>query len=371
MYENKFIPQFEPLFENEEKEAVKNYMDNVGFITEFKLTQKFESRLAEVTGARHCIVVNNGTISLTLASLALGLQPGDTVLVPNYTMVATPNSQMLAGIQPIFCDVEPNSLCIDLTDASKRIKKSTKAIIFVAANGRLPTDQYESVKLFAEKHSLFLIEDAAQSLGSSIDGRNIGTFGDVGSLSFSAPKIISTGQGGALLTNNDDIAAMIRKKKDFGRASGGNDIHDEIGFNFKFTELQAAVGLAQLEKLSDRVIRKKDIYRQYKKYLHDCNKVKLFHNDCEITAPWFIDIMCENRDQLVPFLKNYGIGTRVMYPPINRQKAYHQHPQHSEDFLVSSTVGKFGLWLPSSVQLKDDQIKYICSKIKDFYHEGN
>ncbi|MDB0018053.1 DegT/DnrJ/EryC1/StrS aminotransferase family protein [Planktomarina temperata] len=371
MLENSFIPQFEPLFGIEEKEAVNNYMDNVGFITEFKLTQQFENRLAEFTGAQHCIVVNNGTISLTLASLALGLKPGDTVLVPNYTMVATPNSQMLAGIEPIFCDVEPDTLCIDLTDASRRIQKSTKAIIFVSANGRLPADHYDSVKLFAEKHELFLIEDAAQSLGSTINGKNIGTFGDVGSISFSAPKIISTGQGGALLTDNDDIAAMIRKKKDFGRSSGGNDIHDEIGFNFKFTELQAAVGLAQLEKLSDRVIRKKDIFKQYQEYLNDCNQVSLYHNDCDITAPWFIDIMCENRDQLAQFLKNNGIGTRVMYPPINRQKAYSQHFQHFEDFPVSSAVGKFGLWLPSSVQLENRQIKYICSKIKDFYSAGN
>ncbi len=364
--ENNFIPQMKPFFSKEEKNSLMNYMDENGYLTEFKRTSEFENLIAEYTDSKHCIVVNNGTISLTLAALAADIKAKDEILIPNYTMVATPNSIYMIGAKPKFVDVESSSLCIDLNDIKKKVTKNTKAIFLVSANGRYPTYDMENLIDFSMDNGIILIEDAAQSLGSFYpDGSHIGSKGLVGSFSFSAPKIISTGQGGALITNDDVIANKLRRLKDFGRASGGNDIHDSIGYNFKFTELQACIGIEQMKKLPERVKRKKEIWQTYSKFLKNEKKVKLFEHDLNNTAPWFIDSLVEDREGLITFLKENNIGTRVMYPPLNSQKAYSVEGK----FPVSEKIGKSGLWLPSFVQITDSEIQYICEKIKNFYNK--
>ena len=215
-----------------------------------------------------------------------------------------------------------------------------------------------------KRHNLKLIEDAAQSLGSYYpDGCHVGRKGQVGSFSFSAPKIISTGQGGALITDDDEIAIKLRRLKDFGRDGGGNDVHNSIGFNFKFTELQACIGIEQMKKLPARVARKREIWNKYFESLRDISEVNLFHHNLDNTSPWFIDCLVEDRSRLISYLRDHKIGTRVMYPPINEQAAYDMAGNHS----ISVMIGKKGLWLPSFVQLSDDQIFYITSKIVNFY----
>lgn len=357
----------EPWFGTEEKNAICHYMDEGGWITEFKRTLLFQNMIAQYTGAKHCVVVNNGTISLSLAAIACGIKAGDEVIVPNYTMIATPNSIKMLGAKPVFVDVERESLCLDFVETKKAITSKTKAIMLVLANGRYPSVGIESFVRLAKENNIVLIEDSAQSLGSFYpDGRHQGSVGAIGSFSFSAPKIISTGQGGAVITNNDKIADKIRKLKDFGRAEGGNDVHDEIGFNFKFTELQAVIGIEQMKKLDWRVKRKKEIYRLYKKNLSAIKQIEFFKQDLEFTTPWFIDILAEKRNELQKYLKRKGIGTRTMYPPINKQLAY----QISGDFPVSNMVGEKGLWLPSASQLSDNEVIAICDTIKRFYYSN-
>lgn len=354
-----------PLFGEEEKKAISDYMDEDGFITEFKRTEKFEEMIARFTGAKHCIVVNNGTISLTLAAIAAGIKAGDEVIVPNYTMIATPNSIKMFGAIPVFVDVEPSTLSLDIDLVKQAITSKTKAIMLVSPNGRYPKAGIEAFELLAKEKGLILIEDAAQAMGSFYpDGRHIGRAGLIGSFSFSAPKIISTGQGGALITDCDDMADKLRKLKDFGRSEGGNDIHESIGFNFKFTELQACIGIEQMKKLQGRADRKKEIFKQYMNELSGVNEISLFEHNLDNTAPWFIDSLCERRDELLIFLKSRGIGSRVMYPPINKQKIY----RSNDFFSVSETVGSQGLWLPSAVQLTDSQISRIGEEIKSFYN---
>ena len=361
---NEFIMQMRPLFGDEEKQAICKYMDEDGFITEFKHTQKFEEMIAEFTGAKHCIAVNNGTVSLTLAAMAVGIKAGDEVIIPNYTMIATPNSVNMFGAVPVFVDVEESTLCLDIELVEAAITPKTKGIMFVSSNGRYPSSGIDALLSLCERHDLKLIEDSAQSLGSYYpDGTHIGRKGSVGSFSFSAPKIISTGQGGAIITDDDEIALALRRLKDFGRDGGGSDIHGSIGFNFKFTELQAVIGIEQMKKLPERVARKKEIYLRYQEGLIGVEHVELFQNDMVTTAPWFIDVLVEQREELMSFLKAKGIGTRVMYPPINRQEAY----SLPGSYPVSSIVGSRGLWLPSMVQLTDNQIFYITSAIKSFY----
>lgn len=353
-----------PLFGEEEKREIDNYLMEDGFFTEYKKTEEFENSIKSFTGAKHCIVVNNGTISLTLAAIALGVKSGDEVIVPNYTMIATPNSVKLIGAEVKFVDVEPDTLVMDIEKVRKVITKKTKLIILVSANGRAPKCGIEKFKDLSLEYGIPILEDAAQSLGSFYDlNTHIGRIGKIGSFSFSAPKIISTGQGGALITDDDELAESLRKLKDFGRTTGGTDVHDSIGYNFKFTELQACVGLAQMRKLPERIIRKKEIWDLYNTKLEGISQVKLFHNDTKYCSPWFIDAVVENRTGLEKYLSEIGIGTRKMYPPINAQKAY----QLSGSYPVSERIGVNGLWLPSMVQLENDEINWICREIRNFY----
>lgn len=364
MIDQNFIPQMRPLFGEPEKAELMAYLEEDGFFTEFKRTEAFENEIAKFTGAKHCIVVNNGTISLTLAAIAVGINAGDDVVVPNYTMIATPNSIKILGANPIFVDVEPGTLVMDIDLAQKAITPNTKAIMLVSANGRAPAKGIEQFEALSKETGIPLIEDAAQCLGSYYpDGRHMGRAGCIGSFSFSAPKIISTGQGGALITDDDFLAEKIRRLKDFGRAAGGTDIHDTIGYNFKFTELQACVGLAQMRQLPERISRKKEIWRQYEKNLKHIKNIKLFAHNLEICTPWFIDCIAENRDDLARHLKSVGIGTRTMYPPINQQGAYRLEGH----FPVSEAIGQTGLWLPSMVQIRDEDILRISSEIEKFY----
>jgi perosamine synthetase len=354
----------EPWFGAEERAEINRYLDEGGWFTEFKRTAQFEGEVADYTGAKHCIVVNNGTISLTLAALAVGLKPGDEVIVPNYTMIATPNSVKMLGCVPIFVDVEPETLCLDLALAERAITARTRALMLVTANGRCPKSGIAGFERLCAEREIAFVEDAAQSLGSRFpDGRHCGMAGAIGSFSFSSPKVVSTGQGGALITNSDDLARRLRKLKDFGRAGGGNDLHDSIGFNSKFTELQACIGLAQMKKLAWRVERKKEIYRLYRQQLSNCHQVRFFEQDLAHTTPWFIDVMVENRTELIEFIKANGVGTRVMYPPINRQQAYQQPGVYP----VADAVGTKGLWLPSAAQLQDTEVGKVCEIMQAFY----
>ena len=233
------------------------------------------------------------------------------------------------------------------------------------ANGRYPSDINEIVA-YCNNNNLILLEDSAQALGSFYpDGIHQGRKGIAGSFSFSAPKIISTGQGGAIITDDDDVAFNVSRLKDFGRSGGGNDIHDMIGFNFKFTDIQAVIGIVQMGKLDWRKNRMKEIYTRYKNNLSNLEEIQFFNQDLMNTTPWFIDVKAEKRDDLMAYLKQNKIGSRIMYPPINKQQAYNIEGEH----IVSNEIGVKGLWLPSSSKLTNTQIDYVCDNIIEFYEK--
>jgi perosamine synthetase len=358
------IPQMEPWFNNKEAEAVYEYMKGGGWVMEFKKTAELERMIAEFTGAKHCVMTTNGTISLSIAMLAGGLKAGDEILVPDLTMIASPNAAKLIGVEPVLVDIEATTLCMDLEKAKAAITPKTKALMYVAFNGR--SGDMNKVTRFCKEHDLFFIEDAAQALGSRYNKKHLGTFGDVGSFSFSAPKVITMGQGGALITENDELADKMRRVKDFGRVSGGYDIHNEIGWNFKFTDIQAVIGIEQMKKLPERVERKKEIYEKYRNALSDVREVEWIPTNIEDTSPWFIEIFVDDPGALSDYLKEKGIGSRRMYPSIHAQKIYWQK-YWSYHFPITDNHTARGLWLPSSSKLTDNAIDVVASAIKSFY----
>jgi perosamine synthetase len=362
------IKQYEPEFGFLEAEYVQKYMLSGGYLTEFKVTREFSEEIKNFVSSKYCFLTNNGTVSLMLSMWALGIRPGDEVLVPNFTMAATAQSVHLCSGTPKFVDVEATTLCIDQDSLFEAVSPKTVGVILVTPNGRYPSYDVDKLRQRLEAKGIWLLEDAAQSLGSFYeDGKHIGTKGIIGSFSLSPAKIISTGQGGVMITDSEKMAAKILKLKDFGRDGSGLDQHDQIGGNFKFTDLQAAVGLAQMTKLTTRVELKKRIYKQYSEELAQLPEVDLIHHNLSLTAPWFVDGLFKQRDQLSEFLRMNNIGTRAMYPPLSLQKAFKYAPAGS--FPISEAIGKKGLWLPSSVNLTQDNISKICSLIIKFFRK--
>ncbi len=356
-----FISQMEPDYGNEEKQAVSNYLDSGGFITEFKKTRELEQMIADYTGVKYCSIVHNGTVTMFLSLKALNVVYGDEVIVPDYTMVATANAVVLCGATPIFVDIEEDSLCLNPELLKNAITPKTKAVIFVSINGR--AGRLAEVKKICDEHQLPLIEDAAQSLGSKYQGKHLGTYGIAGSLSFSMPKIITMGQGGAVITDNQEVYERVLKLKDFGRKGSGGDFYETMGWNFKFTDLQAVFGIEQFKKLDGRVSRKKEMWRLYAEGFKDIKEVRFIQENLEETTPWFIEIFAPNPGKLQLYLKENNIGSRPIYPALHRQPVYNL----KGSFPVAEKVAKQGLWLPSSLKLTDEQIEYICQKIKEFY----
>ncbi len=363
--EKSFIPQMEPSFDEKEADAVYAYMKSGGWVTEFGRTREFEEEVRKYTGAKYCSIVSNGTISLTLALLAGGIGKGDEVIVPDYTMVASANAVTLAGAEVVFADINPETLCLDLSNIQKANTPRTKAVIVVSINGRYPSDLSEIISFCKEKN-IFLVEDAAQSLGSYKDGKHLGTFGDIGSFSFAMPKIITTGQGGALVTDSEILIEKIRKLRDFGREKGGEDHYLSIGWNFKFTDIQAVIGSEQMKKLPERVKRKKEMYALYEKELEGVSEVKFFPTNLTDTTPMFVDILTpkESRDPLIAYLKEKGIGTRLCYPALHAEPVY----LRKESYPVAEEIAKRVLWFPSSLKLTDEDIKMICREVKSFFN---
>ncbi len=357
-----FINQMEPNFDEHEAEHLYEYMQSGGWVTEFRKTAEFADMIAQYTGSKYCSITANGTVSLSIALLACGVSRDDEVIVPDYTMVATPNAAELIGAKAVFVDIDRRNLCMDFEQMVKAVTEKTKAVILVSINGRYP-ENIEQFVTYCKEKGLYLIEDAAQSLGSFCKGRHLGTFGDIGSFSFSSPKIITTGQGGALITDNEDLYKNIKRIRDFGRDQGGSDHYIVKGWNFKFTDVQAVIGIEQMKKLPQRVIRKKELGKLYEQYLSDIPQVEMIPTDYENTPPWFFDILCEDRESLITFLKDNNIGSRPFYPPLHAEPAY----GYSGSYPVTEEISQKGLWLPSSVALTDDQVKYICDKIREYY----
>lgn len=359
----KIIRQMEPWIDRQEEKEIIKVMRS-GWITEADETKRFEKMIADFTGSKYCSVVTNGTVSLYLALKALGIGEGDEVIVPDMTMVASPNAVIMANAKPIFVDIEKDTLCLSLDEVKKNISKKTKAIMVVAFNGRAP--DMNRVLTIAKDNNLFVIEDAAQALGSYFRGKHLGTFGDIGSFSFSTPKVITTAQGGALVTDRKDLYDKIIRLKDFGRIDRSSQNHDEIGFNFKFTDILAAIGVVQMKKLPARLNRKKEMYDIYKQELKNLKQIQLIATDLSQTSPWFMDIFVSDPKALQSFLKNKNIGTRLFYPAIHTTKPYRTKNIYENSLWAS----EHGLWLPSSAFLTNSDIMHVCGEIKNFYEKN-
>jgi perosamine synthetase len=361
-FQRDLILQTQPNFDVAEAQACYDYLkDGTNFIMEFKKTEELEGLLCDYIGCKHAIMTTSGNMALILALMAYEFAPGDEIIVPNYTMIATINSIKMAGATPVIVDVDPTTLTMGVEQIARARTSQTRAVMHVSLNNR--HRDIAGIAAYCKEHGLVLIEDAAQSLGCfTAGGAHLGTFGDVGCFSLSTPKIISTGQGGFMVTNNDEIARRMRMIKNFGRKSGGVDVFEVFGINAKFTDVQAVIGIEQMKKLPGRVKRMREIFDLYYKHLAEF----MIAPEWDSWIPWFVDIFVEHRDELMEFLKAHNIQTRPTYPEIHRTPMY-AATSGGLDLPVSMFVSANGLFLPSHTLLTDDQILYICRVINAFY----
>ena len=358
--------------DNLEKQELISVVES-GWFTEAKKTRKFEKEFCKFVGCKYACAVTSGTAGLYIALKAAGIKKNDQVIVPDFTFVASPNSIEEVGAKPILVDIEKKSLNLDLNLVERSITKKTKAIMPVDFNGR--SCDMKKLRKIARKNNLILVEDAAHGLGCFHNKMHVGLYSDIAVFSFSTPKIITTGQGGMIITNNKALYEKCKAIKDFGRKPNKKQHmrsafqHPTIGYNYKFTEFQAAVGLAQMKKLRSRLKIKKNMFQRYRKLLSGISSIEFIQTNLKLTTPWMMDIILkskEERDNLINFLESKNIETRIFYPPIHKLEPY---SRNGSKFSNTTQISERGLWLPSSVTLKDKQIDLVCKYIKLFFNK--
>ncbi|MCR4411781.1 MAG: aminotransferase class I/II-fold pyridoxal phosphate-dependent enzyme [Thermoguttaceae bacterium] len=326
---------------------------------------RFEKAFAEYVGAKHALATSSGTGALHLALAALGIGPGDEVIVPDLTWVATANAVMYVGATPVFADVEPDTWCLDPASFEAAITERTRAVIPVHLYGH-PARMDRIVEI-ARRHGLFVVEDAAPAIGAEFQGRRVGALGDVGCFSFQGAKLVVTGEGGMLVTHSDEIYARAHALWDQGRTPGTFWIN-ELGWKYKMSNLQAALGLGQLERVDEFIEAKREIFAWYAEGL--CGVPHLVLNE---EAPWARSIYWMtsvvlderagiSRDEFRDRLRQRKIDTRPVFPAISRYRFW---PRQQPPQPVARRLGEQGINLPSGICLQRDQVGYICDCIRE------
>jgi perosamine synthetase len=362
------IPWFGPELGTPERDRVAAVIAS-NYINDGSVTREFEQHIAELVGCRYCVAVTSGTVAISLALLALGIGPGDEVLVPDLTFVATANAARMIGAKVKLVDVEPRRFTIDVDKAAAAIGPDTRAIIPVDVNGR--GADYDALCALGEARHLRIVCDAAEGLGSKYRGRAIGSFGDAACFSFSASKTVTSGQGGIVATNSESVYFRLRELKDQGRrhgGSGGDDLHPMMGFNFKYTNIQAAIGLAQLDRFEQRIAHFAERDSWYRELLSDCPGITFPPQpNWEGEVLQWTDVMCSDRPLVQRALREAGIDARAFWFPVHRQEPY---KAEDSEFPNSIEISQRGLWLPSSFSLTRSEAERVSQVVRRALETG-
>ena len=358
------IPVYQPSLVGNEKKYVNDCLDSNWISSKGKYVSLFEKEFASYVNVNYATGVCNGTAALHLALLALGIGQGDEVIVPTLTYIASVNAISYTGATPVFVDSLPDTWQIDPEEVRKSITPRTKAIMAVHLYGH-PCEM-SVLKEIADEHRLFLIEDCAEAIGSKYEGIHVGTFGDIATFSFYGNKTITTGEGGMVITNDQTIFDRVVHFKGQGLAKYREYWHDTIGYNYRMTNICAAIGLAQLEQVGTILSKKRHVAELYRKLLEGSN----FEVHGEIGnvyhSYWMVSILvsqANQRDEVREHLKQAGIETRPVFYPVHTMPMYsHKFQKHK----VAEDIGWRGINLPSYPDLEDQDIMRICDLLCSF-----
>jgi dTDP-4-amino-4,6-dideoxygalactose transaminase len=335
---------------------------NQEHISQGPVTSEFERQLGDVLNVPYVVATTSGSMALLMALWAAGIGPGDEVIVPNRTWIATAHAPLLLGAKVVLVDVEEKIPIMDVTQLESAITPRTKAIIPVHLNGR--SVNMHEVQRIAKKHNLAVIEDAAQALSSRNEDGLLGTQSDMGCFSLSVAKIIATGQGGFIVTREESFYRKLVAMRTHGVSDVVNASWTHPGFNFRFTDILASIGLVQLKRLPERIEKVKLIYARYSEAMSDLPFLKLIPVNIEAgEIPIYIEVLCPERDRLVEFLADRGIQTRPFYPDLNLAPYF----KNTGRFPCSEVFGAQGLFLPCG---PEQPMENICSVLDALYEFG-
>lgn len=358
-----FIPVNEPIFIGNEKKYLNECIDTGWISSAGRFITDFEESLAKRCHRKYGVAVSSGTAALEIAVKTLNLAPEDEVIIPALTIISCPNSVIKAGATPVLVDVEEDTFNMSLETIKEKVTEKTKAIMIVHLYGH-PVDM-DPILEFANSRGIKIIEDAAEMHGQEYKGKPCGSFGDISIFSFYANKHISTGEGGMLLTNNEDIADKAKSLRDHCFMKGRRFLHDDIGSNYRMTNLQAAVGLAQLECLDKYIEKKRAMGAQYTNILNTNEKFKtsIVETKYSKNVYWVYTIVLneeffKDSDSISNKLKELGIGNRPFFWPIHQQPIYKEMGLFKdESYPVSEKLSRLGFYLPSGLALSNEQIE--------------
>ncbi len=363
----KIIPVSEPLLSGNEIKYLKDCI-KTGWISSLGgYVEKFEKGFSKFCQTKYAVSVNSGTSALHLALVSLGIGKGDEVIIPSFTMVSTANAVVYQGAKPVLVDSENKTFGIDPDKIEKKITKKTKAIIVVHIYGH-PARMDEILKI-ARKYKLYVIEDAAEAHGAEYKGKKVGSIGDVGCFSFYGNKIITTGEGGMLVTGNKRLKEKAEYLRDLAFSKERHFWHKELGFNYRMSNLQAAVGFAQLEKIKYLISIKRKNASFYNKLLGGIAGIILPPEEKYAKNVFWMYAVLVNkdfgisRDELRVKLAKKGIETRIFFIPMHLQPIYSKICRDS--YPVAEGLCRQGLYLPSGFSLKRNQIKFIADSIRE------
>lgn len=361
------IPVAAPSLTGNEKAYVDDCMNSGWISSAGKYVELFEQGFAEFCNVKHAVACCNGTVALHLALAALGVEPGDEIIVPTLTFVATPNAVTYCGATPVFVDSESETWNLDPARVEAKITPRTKGIIAVHLYGH--PAQMKKLKKIAQHRNLFLLEDAAEAHGAVCDGQIIGSIGDVAAFSFYANKIITTGEGGMVVTNDDALAEKIRLLRGQGMDPNRRYWHPVIGYNYRMMNLAAAIGLAQLEKIDEQLGARLKIARAYRERFRQMSGIlPQFEQPWARHAYWMFCIVLDpdlwlKRDTVIEKLAEQGVETRPVFYPAHTFPPY---LKSSEDgsFPVAENLSATGISLPTWAGLTGDNIDYVCRALE-------
>ena len=359
-HKTKFTPVAEPTLENREMEYLLDAFSSTWISSRGKYIDQFENNFSQFCGTKYGVAVSNGTVAIHLALVTLGVGKGDEVIIPDLTFAATINAVLLANATPVIVDIEKDSWTISPEEIKKAITKRTKAIIPVHVYGQ-PCDM-RSIMTIAREYGLKVIEDCAEAHGAEFGGKKVGSFGDISTFSFFANKIITTGEGGMCVTNSELLDTKMRKLRDHGMNKERSYWHDELGFNYRMTNLQAAIGCAQLEKIDSILERNSTIESNYITQLKDLGFIHFQNNlPNRNKVVWLMCCYSDKRESIMQALTENNIDVRPFFYCLSEMPLYSKYSFSNTNALE---ISKKGLNLPTVKNIDFERIKLILNELK-------
>ncbi|HMK36119.1 MAG TPA: DegT/DnrJ/EryC1/StrS family aminotransferase [Desulfomonilaceae bacterium] len=366
------IPVCEPLLDGREMKYVQDCIETNWISSAGKYISLFEEKFSTYCDMPFGVACSNCTTGLHMAMVALGIGPGDEVIIPDFTLIVSANTVILTGAKPVLVDVNAQTWCIDPPLIEEKITPRTKAIMLVHMYGH-PCDM-DAVMDIARRHKLFVIEDCAQAHGAEVNGKKAGSFGDVSCFSFYGNKILTTGEGGMVLCRDANIAQRLQLLRNQGFQEP-RFVHEVMGFNYRITNIQAAIGVAQTEMVEEKIERKRWIGKTYNELLHGLADLTLpYEAPWAKNVYWMYGIVVQDgfgrtKDELMGMLKQKGVDTRSFFCPMSMQPVFkgsdQRFPDLSGEYPVSVDLWNRGLYLPSGLGLTRDQMEEVAAKLRE------